>query len=162
MIHQQSCNLSLALLAPETASDISEDQYLRIVNELTITKEELENVRSRLAEAEKEIAKQKKEIDELVEQKQKYESMPWTSNMWSAAQNMGPGEAFIATVAAPVMTAPLAEATVVKGFQSVGTGIASLFKKGNQEQTPNNQPPTPAASGAPETSTSTSPNPTSS
>ena len=75
--------------------------------------------------------------------------------MLSAAENMTPGQAFIATVAAPVMTAPLAAATVVKGFQSVGFGIASLFqKKGNKEQ--------PATSEAPGNPTSTSPNPASS
>jgi len=145
-----------------TTGDIGEDQYLRIVNELTITKDELENTQSRLAEAEKTSAELRKEISELKkkldEQRQKLESMPWTENMWSAAQNMGPGEALIATVAAPVMAAPLAVATVVKGFQSVGTGFASLFP--TRRQAPNNQFPTPAASGAPETSTSTSPNPT--
>ena len=47
--------------------------------------------------------------------------------MYEAAEQMGPGGALIATVGAPVMAAPLAVATVVKGFQSVGTGIGSLF-----------------------------------
>jgi len=53
--------------------------------------------------------------------------------MYEAAEEMGPGGALIATVGAPVMAAPLAVATVVKGFQSVGNGIGSLFKgRGNR------------------------------
>jgi len=49
--------------------------------------------------------------------------------MYQAAEDMGPGGALIATVGAPVMVAPLAVATVVKGIQSVGAGIGSLFSR---------------------------------
>jgi len=55
--------------------------------------------------------------------------------MFQAAEEMGPGGALIATVGAPVMAAPLAVATVVKGIQGVGMGIGSLFSgKGTEKK----------------------------
>lgn len=188
MLHQHKVvySLSLAFLAPETeaSTDISEDQYLRTVHErdaerehrygaeaelartkaeLANTKAELDNSQFKLAEAERTSFELQMKLVELRtthdEMKRKYESTPWTTNAWDAAQNMSPGAALIATVAAPVMTVPLAAATVVKGFQAVGTGIGTGFtalfqKKVNKEQT--------AASEAPGKPTSTSPNPESS
>lgn len=67
--------------------------------------------------------------------------------MMKAAEEMGPGGALIATVGVPVMAAPLAVATVVKGFQSVGYGIGGLFsRKGKEEgKKANVQSPVPSS-----------------
>lgn len=74
---------------------------------------ELEKTKSRLILAEKELAELR--------------GTHWSSHMYKAYEEMGPGGALVATVAAPVMAAPLAVTTVVKGFASVGSGIGSLF-----------------------------------
>ena len=159
-----SRNLPRAFLAPDTEStiDISGDEYLRIISERDVERQNRYRAEAELARIKAELSIVSAELDitqlKLADAQRRlveYESKPWSSNIWDAAQNMGPGEAFIATVAAPVMTAPLAAATVVKGFQSVGTGIASLFQKKDKDKTPNNQPPPPAASRAPETPTPT-------
>lgn len=92
------------------------ERRYRVESALAITKAELISTQDKLAAAEGAL----KEL----------RGRHWTSHMMQGAGEMGPGEALIATVAAPVMVAPLAAATVVKGFQSVGTGIASLFTKG--------------------------------
>ena len=146
-------NLSRAFLAPDTEStiDISGDDYLRIISERDAERQNRSRVEAELAQTRAELAQARADLDQsrtdlaqsrvdvanvtakhdvtqvkLDEATKKLESLP--SNMWEFAKNMNPGEALIATVAAPVMTAPLAAATVVKGFQSVGTGIASLFQ----------------------------------
>ncbi|RPB19095.1 hypothetical protein L211DRAFT_666014 [Terfezia boudieri ATCC MYA-4762] len=81
--------------------------------DLAVTKAELANTQAKLEAAEKAL--------------KEFRDKPWASTLYDAAEKMGPGGALIATVGAPVLAAPLAVATVVKGFQSVGSGIGSLF-----------------------------------
>ena len=150
------------LLAPSTGSTVSEGEYLHIVSELnderlrrSATEDELVSVKAELATTKSHL---ESALFKLAEAEKRLllprDKSAFAADMWSAAQEMSPGQAFIATVAAPVMTAPLAAATVVKSIHRVGAGIATLFHKSEV-------PPAPAASNTPtKTSTSDPPNPT--
>ena len=95
------------------AAEKAEAELAATKAELAATKADLANTQAKLEAAEKAL--------------EDFRGRHWTSHMYEAAEGMGPGGALIATVGAPVMAAPLAVATVVKGFQSVGVGIGSLF-----------------------------------
>ncbi|KAF8434917.1 hypothetical protein BGX38DRAFT_1218646 [Terfezia claveryi] len=115
------CNSSTSDMDLLLTLNTERERRYKAEADLAVTKAELANTQAKLEAAEK-------ALEEL-------RGRHWTSHMYEAAEKMGPGGALIATVGAPVMTAPLAAATVVKGFQAVGNGIGSLFKgKGGKKE----------------------------
>ena len=101
--------------------------------------------------AELDLKEQTRKVEELEKQLDAARKQSLAAHMAQEYRDMGPGEALIATVAAPLMAAPMAVTTVVKGFESVGNGIVYMFTKKKKEEGAGEgavPTPTPAAGSA--------------
>ncbi|KAF8456046.1 hypothetical protein BDZ91DRAFT_767617 [Kalaharituber pfeilii] len=96
----------------------------------------LGEINNKLAGVQMELEETKRKLAAVEAELEALRNTSVAAHLARAYQEMNPGEALVATVAAPVIAAPLAIGTVMKGFEAVGTGIASVFRKGKETKTP--------------------------